>query len=65
MDLDKALRDLYAERQRLESVITALRGLQQGEATAPPARRGPLGAAEREPVPERRKQCGTGRRRHH
>jgi hypothetical protein len=36
MDLGKALQTLYAERQRLEHVITALQALQQGDATTPP-----------------------------
>jgi hypothetical protein len=65
MDLDQALQDLYAEGQRVEQVITALQGRQQGDATTPPARRGKMGAAEREPLPERRKRCGTGRRPPH
>ena len=31
MDLGKALQNLYAERQRLEQIITALQELQQGD----------------------------------
>jgi hypothetical protein len=55
MDLGKALQDLYAERQRLEHIITALQELQQGDDTTP--RRRPTGAER-----ERRKRCKTGRR---
>jgi len=39
MDLGKALQDLYAERQRLEHIITTLQDLQQGDATTPEPRR--------------------------
>jgi hypothetical protein len=39
MDLDKALQNLYAERQRLEHIIATLQEL-QCDATTPP-RRGP------------------------
>ena len=53
MDLGKALRNLYAERQRLEHIITASQELQQGDATPPPTPRGSMGAAEGEPVTER------------
>ena len=62
MDLDKALQNLYAERQRLVHIIAALQELQQGDATTPPPRRGPMAAAAREPAAERRTRCGTGRR---
>ena len=50
MDLSKALHDLYAERRRLEHIITALQELQQGDATTPPSQRGSMATAEREPL---------------
>lgn len=54
MDLNKALRDLYAERQRLKHIITTLQELQQ---TTPPHRHGG-DLAELEPVTEQRKRAG-------
>jgi len=57
MDLSKALQNLYAERQRLEQIITALQELQQGDAATPRPLHGPMG----EPVTERRKRCPTPR----
>jgi len=65
LDLSKALQDLYAERQRLEQIITTLQGLQQGDTTTSPARRGPMGTAEPELVTERTKRCRNGRRPPH
>jgi hypothetical protein len=62
MDLGKALRDLYAERQRLEHIIATLQERRQGDATTPPLRRGPTEAAGREPVTEPKKRCRTDRR---
>jgi hypothetical protein len=59
MDLGKALQNLYAERQRLEHIINALQGLQQGDAATPPPQRGPMGAAEREPETEKAVRDGT------
>jgi hypothetical protein len=58
MDLGKALQNLYAERQRLEQIITALQELQQGDATYG------IGVAECVPETERRKQCRTPRDHH-
>lgn len=62
MDLGKALQNLYAERQRLEQIISALQELQQGDAITLPPRRGPMGAAGRESVTDQRNRCRTGRR---
>ena len=56
MDLGKALQNLYAERQRLEQIITALQEIQQGDATYG------IGAPERESVTDERNRGGTGRR---
>ena len=56
MDLGKALQNLYAERQRLEQIITALQEIQQGDATYG------IGAPERESVAYQRNRCRTGRR---
>ena len=56
MDLDKALQNLYAERQRLEQIITALQEIQQGDATYG------IGVAECESVTDQRNRCRTGRR---
>lgn len=58
MEFGKALQNLYAERQRLEQIITALQELQQGDDTTP--RRGPTGTAEREPG-DRAKKADTPR----
>jgi hypothetical protein len=54
LDLGKALQNLYAERRRLERIITRLQALQQIGASAPPK---PMDAAERKPVSARTKRC--------
>jgi hypothetical protein len=61
LDLGKALQYLYAERQRLEHIISTLQGLRQSGASAPPPPE-PIGAAERKPVPDRTKRCRTRNR---
>jgi hypothetical protein len=61
LDLGKALQDLYAERQRLEHVISVLQGLYQRGASAPVPPE-PMGTVERKPVPERTKRCRTRQR---
>lgn len=69
MDLYKAIRDLYAEKERLERVIASLEELQR-KASAPPEkttsgkRRGrkSMSADERKEVSARMKKYWAGRR---
>ena len=70
MDLYKAIRDLYAEKERLERVIASLEELQRKGATAPESskpgkRRGrkSMSAGERKEVSERMKKYWASRRR--
>jgi len=70
MDLYKAIRDLYAEKERLERVIASLEELQRKaepaqEAGAAGKRRGrkSMSAAERKEVSHRMKKYWEGRRR--
>jgi hypothetical protein len=69
MDLEKAIEQLYAEKERLERVIAALEELQLSGASMsqeprPRSRRGrkSMGAAERLEVSERMKRYWAGRR---
>jgi hypothetical protein len=70
MDLYKAIRDLYAEKERLERVIASLEELQRSgsELPAPTTgkkRRGrkSMDPAERQQVSERMKRYWAGRRK--
>ena len=70
MDLYKAIRDLYAEKERLERVIASLEELQRKAEPAEEAggtgkRRGrkSMSAAERKEVSQRMKTYWEGRRR--
>lgn len=65
MDLGKTLHDLYAARERLEHVISALQGIQQEDAMKPPPWPEPMGPPERETGTERTKRCGTRRKPAH
>jgi hypothetical protein len=70
MDLNKAIRDLYAEKERLERVIASLEDLQKqppgGAAHKPkaPSRRGrkSMSPAERREVSERMRKYWARRR---
>jgi hypothetical protein len=69
MDLYKAIRDLYAEKERLERVIASLEELQRKASEAPEVvgrdhRRGrkSMGARERQEVSERMKRYWAARR---
>jgi hypothetical protein len=69
MDLYKAIRDLYAEKERLERVIASLEELQRQESEAPAfeapgSRRGrkSMGSRERQEVSERMKKYWASRR---
>ena len=70
MDLYKAIRDLYAEKERLERVIASLEELQRTGATIPEAdlkgkRRGrkSMSSGERQEVSERMKKYWANRRK--
>ncbi len=70
MDLYKAIRDLYAEKERLERVIMSLEELQRSSAAAPELpptgkRRGrkSMSADERQEVSERMKKYWAKRRK--
>ncbi len=69
MDLYKAIQQLYAERERLDRVITSLERLQKESGPTPsepaPRRRGRknMSAEERRQVSERMKQYWATRRR--
>jgi hypothetical protein len=68
MDLYKAIRDLYAEKERLERVIASLEELQKKASETPvqpnSKRRGrkSMGSRERQEVSERMKKYWAGRR---
>jgi hypothetical protein len=69
MDIEKAIRDLYAEKERLEKVIASLEDLQKKSMTKPAAspqrtRRGrkSMGSKERLQVSERMKKYWARRR---
>jgi hypothetical protein len=69
MDLEKAIEQLYAEKERLERVIQALEELQRtggaiSQEARPRSRRGrkSMGAAERLEVSERMKKYWASRR---
>jgi hypothetical protein len=69
MDLDKAIQDLYAEKEKLERVIASLEELQRTAGSLPvlpnPAkRRGrkSMNAAERQEVSERMSKYWASRR---
>jgi hypothetical protein len=66
MDIYKAIRELYAEKQNLDRIITALEGLQSTHPTmaVPHKRRGrkSMGAKERQQVSERMKRYWANRR---
>jgi hypothetical protein len=69
MDLSKAIRDLYAEKERLERVIASLEELQRKAEQSPASRqyaqrrgRKSMGARERQEVSERMKKYWAGRR---
>ena len=70
MDLYKAIQQLYAERERLDRVISSLERLQKEAVATPsqaaaPNRRGRknMSAQERRQVSERMKQYWAGRRK--
>ncbi len=70
MDLYKAIRDLYAEKEKLEKVIASLEELQRAAETAaaavpPKKRRGRKGMdeAERQIVSERMRRYWANRRK--
>ena len=70
MDLYKAIRDLYAEKEKLERVIASLEELQRAAAGKGPwvdgaKRRGrkSMNAKERQEVSERMKKYWAGRRK--
>ena len=68
MDLHKAIRDLYAEKERLERVIASLEELQRGAGTGPElhagSRRGrkSMTSKERQDVSARMKKYWASRR---
>ena len=69
MDLSKAIRDLYAEKARLERVISSLEELQRkaDQSPSPPHRskrrgRKSMNANERQEVSERMKKYWASRR---
>ena len=70
MDLYKAIRELYAEKEKLERVIASLEELQRSAAPLPdvekpPSRRGrkSMNSRERQEVSERMKRYWENRRR--
>ncbi len=70
MDLYKAIQDLYAEKEKLERVITSLEELQQAGGSVPALsgtgkRRGrkSMDAKERQEVSERMKKYWASRRK--
>jgi hypothetical protein len=67
MDIYKAIRELYAEKQKLDLIITVLEQLESAErgvASQPYKRRGrkSMGVRERQEVSERMKKYWTNRR---
>jgi hypothetical protein len=67
MDVYKAIRELYAEKQKLDLIITALEQIesaQHGVADLPYQRRGrkSMGAGERQEVSERMKKYWSNHR---
>jgi len=65
MDLNKAIRDLHRELEKLNQVITSLEELQLTGTLPTPARRGrkSMGREERQLVSERMKQYWASRRK--
>ena len=69
IDLQKVLKDLYTQRERLEHVITSLEALQQGSGAVLPSQkrtnrgRKSMGAEERREVSERMRKYWATRRK--
>ena len=65
MDLNRAIRELYAELEKLNQVITALEEYERTGVLPAPARRGRkfMGSEERQQVSERMKKYWATRRK--